>query len=55
MHAAGSLGGWPSLNFMAARRHPEGPRFHQRDEGSPAQDFVYGRSLAPPEKRLRSG
>ena len=32
-------------------RHPEGPRFHQRAEGSPAQHFVQG----DPSLRLKNG
>ena len=47
-------------------RHPEGPRFHQQAEGSPGTRSMgegismptarlRGRSLSPPEERLRSG
>jgi TonB family protein len=40
---------------VCALRHPEGPRFRQRAEGSRASwQPVLARSLAPPEKGLRS-
>jgi len=35
--------------------HPDGPRFHQRAEGSPVQRILARRSLATPEERFRSG
>ena len=39
-----------------SRRHLEGPRFCQRGGGSPlSPSSILGRSLPPPEKRLKSG
>jgi len=44
------------FKFLNARRHSEGPHFLQRAEGSPSRrHLLRGRSLPPPEWRLRSG
>ena len=50
----GKVGRWVlvSLNSESQRRHPEGPRFHQRAEGSPvARSLVAG----DPSLRLKNG
>ena len=39
-----------SLASLSFQRHPEGPRFHQRAEGSPSSTHLYGLNTPNNEK-----